>query len=69
MQGHKDLATLMRERGVAREERPSQLVLEDATKIIWAVGLTTAEETRIGPQSRRVLEISLSPRTDAPSDE
>jgi tRNA(Ile)-lysidine synthase len=64
MQGHKELSTLLRERGVRRELRGSQLVLEDATKIIWAIGLTTAEETRIGPQTKRVLEIGLVPRRD-----
>ncbi len=66
MRGHKKLRRLLAERAVPRTWRDHQLVVEDRRRILWAVGLTTSEAVRVGPDTRRVLRLALSPRgTDA----
>jgi tRNA(Ile)-lysidine synthetase-like protein len=62
MDGHKKLSRIMSERAVARHDRWSNLVVEDQARIVWAVGLTTSEHTRITDDTRRVLQLSLRTR-------
>jgi tRNA(Ile)-lysidine synthase len=62
MSGQKRLARLLAEKAVARHDRWSSLVVEDQERIVWAVGLTTSEHTRITEDTRRVLQLSLSTR-------
>ena len=63
MQGQKKLTELYRERGIPWDDRRSMLVLTDRrSRIIWAVGITTAEPTRITDQSCRILRVTLTPR-------
>ena len=63
MAGHKKLSRLMSERAVARHDRWSNLVVEDQARIVWAVGLTTSEHTRITEDTQRVLQLSLRTRS------
>jgi tRNA(Ile)-lysidine synthase len=63
MAGHKKLSRLMSERAVARHDRWSNLVVEDQERIVWAVGLTTSEHTRITENTERVLQLSLRTRS------
>jgi tRNA(Ile)-lysidine synthetase-like protein len=57
--GHKRLARLYQERGIPSDLRPGMLVVEDQERIIWAVGVTTSEETRITSSTQRVLRLTL----------
>jgi tRNA(Ile)-lysidine synthase len=61
MTGRKKLMELLRERGIPGEHRGSMLVVQDAERIIWAVGVATAEEARLTPNTKRVLKLSLEP--------
>jgi tRNA(Ile)-lysidine synthase len=63
MDGHKKLSRIMSERAVARHDRWSNLVVEDQERIVWAVGLTTSEHTRITEDTERVLQLSLRTRS------
>jgi tRNA(Ile)-lysidine synthetase-like protein len=62
MPGQKKLSRLLAEKAVARHDRPSSLVVEDQERIVWAVGLTTSETTRITEDTQRVLQLSLRTR-------
>jgi tRNA(Ile)-lysidine synthase len=62
MPGRKKLSRLLAENSVARIDRPDQLVVEDQERIVWAVGLTTSEHTRITEETSRVLELELRTR-------
>jgi tRNA(Ile)-lysidine synthase len=62
MAGHKKLSRIMSEKAVARHDRWSSLVVEDQARIVWAVGLTTSEHTRITEDTKRVVELSLRTR-------
>jgi tRNA(Ile)-lysidine synthase len=59
MSGRKKLTALYREHDVPGELRSSMLVVADARQIIWAVGVTTAEETRVTPNTKQILKLSL----------
>lgn len=62
MDGHKKLSRIMAEKAVARHDRWSSLVVEDQERIVWAVGLTTSERTRITEETKRVVELTLRSR-------
>ncbi len=64
MTGHRKVSRMLAERAVARHDRPRRLVVEDQERIVWAVGLTTSEHTRITEDTRRVLELRLRPRAN-----
>jgi tRNA(Ile)-lysidine synthase len=62
MPGHKRLTRLMADKAVARHDRPAHLVVEDRERIVWAVGLTTSEHTRITEATQRVLQLRIRTR-------
>jgi tRNA(Ile)-lysidine synthase len=62
MPGQKKLSRLLAEKAVARHDRPDRLVVEDQDRIVWAVGLTTSESTRITEDTQRVLRLRLRTR-------
>ncbi len=62
MSGQKKLVRLLAENAVARHDRWSSLVVEDQERIVWAVGLTTSEHTRITEDTQQVLQLSLHAR-------
>jgi tRNA(Ile)-lysidine synthase len=62
MPGHKRLTRLLADKAVARHDRPAHLVVEDRERIVWAVGLTTSEHTRITKATQRVLQLRIRTR-------
>ena len=66
MAGRKKLATLLGERAVPRNRRAHQLVVSDADRILWAVGLTTCHRARVRAGTDRVWRLHLEYRTDEP---
>jgi len=62
MPGHKRLTRLLADKAVARHDRPAHLVVEDRERIVWAVGLTTSEHTRITEVTQRVLQLRIRTR-------
>lgn len=61
MKGHKPIRKLLAESSVPRHRRCEQLVVEDGDRIIWAVGLSTAEPNRVRNHTRRVLGLRVEP--------
>lgn len=62
MTGQKKLVRLLAEKDIARHDRWSSLVVEDQERIVWAVGLTTSEHTRITEDTQRIVQLRLHPR-------
>ena len=62
MPGHKRLTRLLADKAVARHDRPAHLVVEDRERIVWAVGVTTSEHTRITEATQRVLQLRIRTR-------
>lgn len=66
MSGRKRLVRLYQEHGVPGDLRGRMLVVEDRERIVWAVGVTTCDETRITPETRRILRLTLDHPAPAP---
>jgi hypothetical protein len=66
MSGHKRLVRLYQEHGVPGDHRGRMLVVEDRERIVWAVGVTTCDETKLTPNTRRVLRLTLEHPAPAP---
>lgn len=63
MIGHRKLTALFRERDIPVDQRSSMMVVEDTERIIWAVGITTAHETRPTAHTERFLRLTVEPRS------
>ncbi len=61
MAGQKKVSDLLRERDIPSQRRASTMVVEDAGRIIWVVGITTSDETQITNTTQRVLKLALEP--------
>ncbi len=64
LDGTKKLSDLLRERQVARSQRPGVLVVTDESGILWVVGLARAERTRLLPTAEQTVTISVAERTE-----
>jgi len=62
MAGQKKLDRLLAVKDIARHDRWSSLVVEDQERIVWAVGLTTSEHTRITEDTQRIVRLTLHDR-------
>jgi tRNA(Ile)-lysidine synthase len=63
LQGTKKLSDVLRESRVARPERDNVLVVTDEDGILWVVGVTRTERTRMLPDTTRTVTISVVKRT------
>jgi len=60
MSGRKKLSDLFIDKKIAGRDRARSLVIADAEDIVWLVGVTTAEKTRVGPYTNKVVKITLA---------
>jgi tRNA(Ile)-lysidine synthase len=60
--GCKKLSDLLREKRIPASDRPSVLLVADATGILWVPGVAQAERTRVLPTTRRAVTILLQRR-------
>ena len=58
MPGHRTLGDILSDRKVPPRHRRRALVVEDQRRIIWLVGITTSESTRVQAGTARVVRIS-----------
>jgi tRNA(Ile)-lysidine synthase len=57
--GTKKLSDLMQERRIPVIARPRVLVVADRIGVLWAIGITQDERTRVLPTTRRTVTISI----------
>jgi len=63
MPGHRALGDMLSDHKVPPRHRRRSLVVEDQHRIIWLVGITTCESTRVQPRTRRVTRIDIAGET------
>jgi tRNA(Ile)-lysidine synthetase-like protein len=61
MKGSKKLSDIFIDRKIPLRRRDRALVVCDRDKILWLVGVTTTETTRITAGTDKVLKITVSP--------
>jgi tRNA(Ile)-lysidine synthase len=61
MAGRKKLQDFFVDAGVPREQRENVLVLEDKRRIVWVVGHRLAEDVKLTPATRRIVELTWEP--------
>ena len=61
MEGTKKLSDIFADKKIPGRERARTLVVADADEIVWIVGVTTSEKSRVAPKSDKVVRISLEP--------
>jgi tRNA(Ile)-lysidine synthase len=59
MSGKKKLSDIFIDKKIPGRERSRSLVVADAKEILWLVGVTTSESSRIDPQTERIVKISV----------
>lgn len=59
MTGSKKLSDIFVDKKVPGRERARSLVVTDAEDILWLVGVTTSEKSRIEPATERVIRITV----------
>jgi tRNA(Ile)-lysidine synthase len=59
MSGTKKLSDLFIDKKIPARERSKSIVVADADEIVWAVGLTTSEKSRVTPETGEVVRITL----------
>jgi tRNA(Ile)-lysidine synthase len=59
MDGHKKLSDIFIDKKIPYRRRSTVLVVEDRREIVWVVGVTTSESTRVGADAREVVEIRV----------
>lgn len=64
MSGTKKLSDIFIDRKIPYRRRGGMLVVEDRREIVWVVGVTTSESTRITEETREALVISVNDETE-----
>jgi len=59
MPGHRTLGDILSDHKVPPRHRRRALIVEDQRRIIWLVGVTTSESTRVEPHAPRVVRIDI----------
>jgi tRNA(Ile)-lysidine synthase len=59
MSGTKKLSDIFIDKKIPLGERATSLVLTDANDVIWLVGVTTSEKSRVHPETRDVLRVRI----------
>jgi len=62
MSGSKKLSDIFIDRKIPGRQRGAALVVEDAEEILWLVGVTTAEKSRVAPGTDKIVRITVQPR-------
>jgi tRNA(Ile)-lysidine synthase len=59
MRGSKKISDILIDKKVPGRERSRMMVLSDAKRILWLIGVATSEVARIGQKTEKILKISL----------
>jgi tRNA(Ile)-lysidine synthase len=60
-QGHKKLSDIFSDKKIPLRRRGKTVVISDQKEILWLVGVTTSESTRVSADSKNILKISVIP--------
>jgi tRNA(Ile)-lysidine synthase len=61
MRGSKKLSDILIDKKVPGRERSRLMVISDAKRILWLIGIATSEAGRIGQKTQKILKITLQP--------
>ena len=61
MKGSKKLSDIFIDKKIPLRRRDKALIIADQKQIIWLVGVTTAETTRVTADAEKVLKITINP--------
>jgi tRNA(Ile)-lysidine synthase len=61
MKGHKKLSDIFGDKKVPLRRRDKFVVISDQKEILWLVGVTTTESTRVTAASKNILKITVIP--------
>jgi tRNA(Ile)-lysidine synthetase-like protein len=61
LKGTKKLSDIFIDKKIPLRRRNKTLVITDRKRILWLVGVATDESTRIGPDTEKILKITVDP--------
>ena len=59
MDGHKKISDILSDKKVPLRRRGQTVVISDQKEILWLVGVTTTESTRISRASQKILKLTV----------
>ncbi|MFQ5511575.1 MAG: tRNA lysidine(34) synthetase TilS [Candidatus Krumholzibacteriia bacterium] len=59
MDGTKKLSDIFTDKKIPGRHRPQSIVVADASEILWLVGVTTSEGSRVGDNTDKIVRISI----------